>query len=310
MPDLSIIIVSWNVKDLLDECLASVFANTDNLDLEVFVSDNLSSDGTPEMVKQKYPQVHYIQNEGNIGFTKANNRALVKANGKYIFYLNPDTIIQPHALSRMVKFMEEHADCGALGPRLLNPDGTLQLSCRTFPTLGTQLYTTFFLDAIFPKSKLFGKYMMSYWKHDELREVDQPMGSALLVRKEILDRIGAFDENIIFWYDEVDLCCRIKKAGLPAMLRKAKQAGWKIYFIPNAEIIHYGGQGFGQWKGLGPALRGAYIWRKSRNYFFKKHYGFWQVPILIFLDILQLAIVLGLLYLIVKLIWAAINLVL
>ena len=129
---------------------------------------------------------------------------------------------------------------------------------------------------------------MSWWQHNELREVDQPMGAALLVRKELLDKIGAFDETIIFWYDEVDLCYRIK------------QAGWKIYFLPEAEIIHYGGQAFGQWKGLRQSLRGAYIWRQSRNYFFKKHYGFWQVPILMFLDVLQAGIILALLYAIIK----------
>ncbi|MDD5382515.1 MAG: glycosyltransferase family 2 protein [Candidatus Margulisbacteria bacterium] len=297
MIDLSIIIVSWNVKDLLDECLASIFANQDRLQIEVFVSDNLSNDGTPEMVKKKYPQVKYIQNEGNIGFTKANNRALPQASGKYIFYLNPDTIIKPRALSRMVEFMAKTPSAGALGPRLLNSDGTLQLSCRTFPTLTTQLYNTLFLDALFPKTKLFGKYMMSWWQHDDLRAVNQPMGSALLVRKEILDKIGAFDENIIFWYDEVDLCKRIKNAG------------WQIFFLPSAEIVHYGGQGFGQWKGIRKSLWGAYIWRKSRNYFFKKSYGFWQVPILMLLDVTQIAIILGLLYLIVKLIWLAINFV-
>lgn len=296
MIDLSIIIVSWNVKKLLKDCLKSIYQNYDNLNIEVFVSDNASTDGTMEMVRQKFPQVKYIQNEGNIGFTKANNRAFEVAAGKYILFLNPDTVVKPKALSRMVKFIEEDPKCGALGPRLLNPDGTLQLSCRTFPTFKTQLFSTLFLDVLFPKSRLFGKHMMSYWKHDELKEVDQPMGSALLVRKDILDKIGAFDENIIFWYDEVDLCYRIKKAG------------WKIFFVPDAEIIHYGGQGFKQWKGLRASLWGAYIWRKSRNYFFKKHYGGWTVPILILLDLSQIIIILGVFLLVAKLIWSAISL--
>ncbi|MBU0671596.1 MAG: glycosyltransferase family 2 protein [Candidatus Margulisbacteria bacterium] len=297
MTDLSIIIVSWNVKDLLEECLNSILLNKDGLNVEVFVSDNLSADGTAEMVKAKFPQVIYIQNKSNLGFTKANNRAFVKAQGKYIFFLNPDTVVQPQALSRLVKFMDEHKDCGALGPRLLNADGTLQLSCRTFPTLETQLYTTLFLDVLFPSSKLFGQHLMSFWQHDELKEVDQPMGSALLVRKETLDKVGAFDENIFIWYDEVDLCKRIKQAGL------------KIFFLPDAQIIHYGGQSFGQWKGIKQSLRGAYIWRKSRNYFFKKHYGFWTVPILILLDMVQLGLILALLFWLIKLIWLAITFV-
>lgn len=296
MVDLSIVIVSWNVKKLLEECLNSVFKNQGNLSVEVFVSDNASTDGTAEMVKTKFPQVKYIQNEGNIGFPKANNRALRHTQGKYFIFLNPDTIVTPNALPEMVKFMEEHKDCGALGPKLLNPDETLQPSCRRFPTLETQLYNALFLDVLFPKSKIFGKYMMSYWKHDAIREVDQPMGSALLVRRASLDNVCCFDENILFWYDEVDLCYRIKKSG------------WKIYFTPNAQIFHYGGQGFGQWKGLGKALWGAYIWRKSRNHFFRKHYGGWTVPFLIFFDILQIALVLVILYLIIKLIVMAIKL--
>ena len=297
MVDLSIVIVSWNVKQLLEECLVSIFNNQGNLNLEVFVSDNASGDGTDAMVKAKFPQVKYIQNEGNIGFTKANNRALRHAEGKYFLFLNPDTIVTAGALAEMIKFMEEHPDCGALGPKLLNPNETLQLSCRSFPTLETQLYTALFLDVLFPKSKIFGKYMMSYWKHDDIREVDQPMGSALLVRKDSLDNVCCFDENIIFWYDEVDLCYRIKKSG------------WKIYFTPKAQIYHYGGQGFGQWKGLGKALWGAYIWRKSRNYFFRKHYGGWTVPILILLDILQIALVITVIYLIIKSIVTVIQLV-
>lgn len=297
MADLSIVIVSWNVKKLLEECLESIWKNQENLTLEVFVSDNASSDGTAEMVKTKFPQVKYIQNEGNIGFPKANNRALRYAQGKYFLFLNPDTIVAPNALPEMVKFMEEHPKCGALGPKLLNPDETLQPSCRSFPTLETQLYTTFFLDVLFPKSKIFGKYLMSYWNHDEIKEVDQPMGSALLVRRNALDKVCCFDENIFIWYDEVDLCYRIKKAD------------WKIYFTPKAKIFHYGGQSFKQWKGIRKSLWGAYVWRKSRNYFFRKYYGSWTVPILIFFDMLQIAIIIGLLYGIIKSAWFLIKLV-
>ncbi|MFH1684379.1 MAG: glycosyltransferase family 2 protein [Candidatus Margulisiibacteriota bacterium] len=297
MLDLSIIIVSWNVKDLLRECLSSIFANKEDINIEVFVADNASKDDSCEMVKKEFPQVKLIQNKNNLGFPRANNRAIREATGKYIFVLNPDTIVEPHSLKIMLQFMEENQKCGALGPRLLNPDGTLQLSCRSFPTLKTQFYTALFLDVLFPKSKLFGKYLMSHWKHNEVLEVDQPMGAAILFRKKTLDQIGLFDENIFVFFDEVDLCYRVKKAG------------WKIFFTPKANIIHYGGQSFKQWKGLKDSLRGGYIWRKSRNYFFKKFYGFWTVPILILLDIVQIALILGLLYLIIKLIWSAINLV-
>jgi len=287
MVDLSIIIVSWNVKTLLRECLASIFANQEDLNIEVFVVDNASKDDTCTMVKQEFPQVKLIANKDNLGFPKANNQAIRKASGKYIFVLNPDTIVEPNSLKTMLRFMVNHPKCGALGPRLLNPDRTLQPSCKKFPTLKEQLYTTFFLDVLFP----------NFWKHDETKEVDQPMGAAILFRKEALDQVGIFDETVFVFYDEVDLCYRVK------------QAGWKIFFTPEAQITHYGGQSFKQWKGLKESLRGGYISRKSRNYFFKKFYGFWTVPILILLDLVQITLILGLLYLIIKIIWTMISFV-
>lgn len=285
MVDLSIIIVSWNVKNLLRDCLNSIFTNLDGLAVEVFVSDNASSDGSAEMVKESFPQVKLIANQTNLGFTKANNLAIKQAQGQYVLILNPDTVIQPKALSTMVRFMAENKNCGALGPKLLNPDGSLQPSCRPFPTLGTQLASTLFLDGLVARG----------WPHDQVKEVDQPMGAALMVRKEVLDQVGLFDENIIFFYDEVDLCYRLKAAG------------WKIYFTPAAEIIHYQGKSFKQWKDFKKVLWGAYLWRQSRNYFFQKHYGAWQVPILIFLDLFQIAIIFFLFYLVAKLYRAVKN---
>ncbi len=295
MAELSIVIVSWNVKSLLRDCLSSIFAHKDELEIEVFVVDNASQDETCAMVRKHYPQVNLIQNKTNLGFTKANNQAIRVANGKYILVLNPDTIIRPKALTNMLDFIKENPRCGALGPRLLNPNGSLQLSCRSFPNLRTQLYTTLFLDVLFPKSKLFGQYLMSYWPHDELKEVDQPMGAAVLFRKETLDQVGLFDENIFVFQDEVDLCYRIKRAG------------WKIFFTPESQIVHYGGQSFKQWKGIQASLRGGYIWRKSRKYFYRKHRCSWTAPILILFDILQAAIALGLIYLLIKSLWLTIT---
>ncbi|MFH1825935.1 MAG: glycosyltransferase family 2 protein [bacterium] len=279
MVDLSIVIVSWNVKNLLRECLDSILANYEQLTVEIFVVDNASGDGTAAMVKLEFPQIKLIENKNNLGFTKANNQGIKLAAGQYIFILNPDTIIKPGALSQLVKFMNEHPQCGAVGPRLLNANTTLQPSCSAFPTLKTQLLTALFLDTFLPK-----------WGHAETKEVDQPMGAAILLRREALDKIGVFDENIFIFYDEVDLCYRLKKAG------------YRIFFTPEAQVVHYGGQSFAQWKGLRASLRGGYIWRKSRNYFFKKHYGFWQVPILMALDALQLILALGLFYALFKLI--------
>jgi len=290
MLDLSICIVNWNVKELLKACLRSIYTNTKDISYEVIIVDNNSSDDSVEMIKTDFPDVKFIENKTNEGFTKANNQAINIAQGRYIMFLNPDTEVIDNSLNKMVRFMESHRDCGALGCKLLNTDGTLQRSCRTFPSLEVMFYSSFFLDQLFPKSTIFGKYFMTWWDFNDTREVDQPMGSALMVRKDILDKVGLFDENIFIWFDEVDLCCRIKKAGL------------KIYFIPEAQIKHHLSQSFKQWRSIPQIIRGAIIWRKSRNYFFKKHKGILSVFALWALDVLQVAIIIGVLYAITKLI--------
>jgi len=290
MLDLSICIVNWNVKDLLRACLRSIFDNTKNIDFEVIVVDNNSSDNSVQMVQAEFPQAKLIANTHNAGFTRANNQAVGLAKGKYVILLNPDTEIRDNAFYTMVKFMEAHGDCGALGPKLLNTDGSLQRSCKTFPTLETMLYSALFLDQLFPKSKMFGKHFMTWWNFDSMHEVDQPMGSALMIKKYVFDKVGRFDENIFIWFDEVDLCYRIKKAG------------WKIYFTPEAEIIHHLSKSFKQWKSIPQIIRSAYLWRKSRNYFFKKHKGLPSVFALWMLDFLQVSLIVGALYIIAKLI--------
>lgn len=291
MLDLSICIVNWNVRDLLKACLGSIYANTKDISFEVIVVDNNSSDESIKMIKTDFPQVKTIENSSNAGFTKANNQAIKIAQGRYIMLLNPDTEVIDNALNKMVRFMESRRDCGAVGCKLLNTDGTLQRSCRTFPTLEVMLYSALFLDQLFPKSRIFGKYFMTWWDFNETREVDQPMGSALMIKKEALDKAGLFDENIFIWFDEVDLCYRIKKAG------------WKIYFTPDAQIKHHLSQSFRQWKKIPQMIRGAVIWRKSRNYFFRKHKGALSAAVLWAFDILQVAIVVAILYAIARLIF-------
>jgi GT2 family glycosyltransferase len=278
MIDLTISIVSWNVADLLKECLGSIYGNTSGITFEVYVSDNASSDGTAEMVKKNFPQVGLFANSANLGFPKGNNQVLKVAKGRYVMLLNPDTVVTPGTFETMIKFMDEHPEAGAAGPRLEYPEGGLQLSCRTFPTLETELYKAFYLDQLFPKSRIFGKYVMSYWDHNDVREVDQPMGAALLVRKDAMDKVGLMDENLFFWYDEVDWCKRIKNAG------------WKIFFIPSALICHHKNKSFGQWKRLRSALNGMKIWRASRSYYFKKHFGPASVPALYLFDVINLGI--------------------
>lgn len=262
--DLSISIVSWKVKDLLEECLSSIYNNQWQHSFEVFVVDNNSQDGTVEMIKEKFPQVKLIENKENLGFTITNNQAIRQSQGRYILLLNPDTIVHPNSLDLMIEFMDHHPEVGAIGPKLLNPNGTLQRSCLGFPTLGALVMRNLFVEYLFPKNPFTRKYLLTDWDHLSEREVDQPMGSALLVRKEVIDQVGLLDENITIFFDEVDLCYRIKSAG------------WKIYFYPKAEITHYGGQSIKKWK----FFQLSHHWNKSRDYYFKKHFGSWAVFIL------------------------------
>ena len=283
MHELSICIVNWNVRELLKACLNSIFNNTKGISFEVIVVDNASSDGSVDMVRKEFPQVKLIANGSNAGFTRANNQALKIAQGRYVMFLNPDTELKGNSLATMVNFMHAHKDCAALGPKLLNSDGSLQRSCKTFPSLISMLFNALFLDSIFPRSKVFGGHFMAWWDFNHTREVDQPMGSALMVKKEVLDSAGWFDENIFIWFDEVDLCYRIKKAG------------WKIYFTPDAQIIHHLSRSFKQWKSITQVLNGALMWRISRNYFFRKHKGNFSVVALICLDLIQIALVIAIL---------------
>ncbi|MFC1595769.1 glycosyltransferase family 2 protein [Candidatus Margulisiibacteriota bacterium] len=263
---LSIIIVSWKVKDLLRNCLRSLEEEQTAVDFETWVVDNNSGDGTVEMVRKEFPKVKLIASKDNNGFARGNNIALERVGSEYVLLLNPDTEVLPGALANMLKFMDEHPQAGAVGPKLLNPDQTLQPSCKAFPTISTLIFNSLLLDVIFPKSKIFNRYEMSRWSHDEVREVDQPMGAALMVRKSVIDKIGFMDERFYMFFDEVDWCYRIKKED------------YKIFFTPEPQIIHHGGQSI-----KSAEMRMSYHWHRSLKYFFLKHYGIqeWVTGLLI-----------------------------
>ncbi len=227
---LSIIIVNWNVKSLLEKCLESIYKKEKNLDFEIFVVDNASSDGSAEMVKEKFPQVKLITNKENKGFAIANNQGIKQAQGEFILLLNPDTEILDNALEKMVNFMRQYSSCGILGCKLLNSDGSLQPSCRAFPSLYSQVIILLKLHNFFPR--LVKKYYMLNCPHHEIREVDQVMGACFLIRKKMIDEIGLLDEGYRVLFEEVDYC------------KRAKDANWKIYFTPEAKIIHHKGQSF------------------------------------------------------------------
>lgn len=231
MIDLSIIIVNWNTKDLLQACLQSVFAHPPAGSFEVWVVDNASTDGSVAMLRQhfppaQFPQMRLLTNGDNGGFGKGNNQAFERCNGRYIFLLNSDTEVKPLALTRLVQFMDMQPDAGAAGSLLLNPDGTRQESCYPRPTLFRELWRLLHLDRLY----MLGRYPMADWEATAPREVDVIQGAALILRREILQKIGLFDETYFMYSEEVDLCRRLQKNG------------WRLFWLPQSQVVHYGGQ--------------------------------------------------------------------
>lgn len=254
--DLSIAIPSWNTRDLLAQCLESVFRGSDGLSREVIVVDNASSDGSGDMVAARYPQVHLIRNRTNVGFAGACNVAYKQSTGRYFMLLNSDTVVLEDALKSMVEFMDEHPDAGAAGCRLLNGDGSLQRSCSCFPSALTELFDALYLSKVFPRSKTFACYPMSYWDFDHVRMVDFAGGSCLIVRRETISEVGLLDEGYFMYTEEADWCYRMW------------DQGWAVYFYPGAQVIHLGGESAQKYgNGLGLNLY------TSRNRFILKHRG-------------------------------------
>jgi GT2 family glycosyltransferase len=270
--DLSISIVSWNVKKLLENCLNSIYQNKWNFSFEVIVVDNGSYDDTCAMIKTKFPQVKLFENIKNEGFTKANNFAFRKSEGRYFFLLNPDTVLEANSLNYLVDFLEKNLHVMIAAPKLLNPDNTLQKSCLGFPTLGALVLRNIFIEYIWPKNPWSRKYLNLDMDYEKEQNVDQPMGAALLVRREAYENSGGLDENIHIFFDEVDLCYRIKKSGEG------------IFYLPKAKIIHYGGQSIKKWS----PFRLSHNWNKSRDYYFQKHFGNSSVFILWVSDLVRI----------------------
>lgn len=252
---LSIIIINWNTRDLLAACLASVAAEIAHFpagQVETVVIDNASHDDSVEMVQSAFPWVRLIVNTSNVGFAAANNQAMQMAYGHYILLLNSDTEVLPKAITTLIDFMEAHPQNGAAGTRYLNPDGSLQPSCYPEPTLARELWRMFHLDRLYP----FGLYPLTTWSLTTPRAVDVVQGAALLLRRTALAQVGLFDTDYFMYTEEVDLCHRIR------------QAGWSIFFVPAAVIIHYGGQSTRQ-----AALPMFLQLYRSKILYFRKHRG-------------------------------------
>jgi GT2 family glycosyltransferase len=257
MLDVSIVIVSWNTRDLLARCLSAVYESSEGLSFEVIVIDNASQDDSALMLKNRFPDVILIENEANLGFAIANNIGVDQANGRFILLLNSDAFVHANAVETLVRSMEAMPDTGASGCRLYYEDGQLQRTAYSFPTVLTELWTAVGLDKLFPKSRVFGKYRMTYWDLDDIREVDYVMGACLMLRREALEQTGALDENYFMYSEEVDLCYRLKRAG------------WKVRFISTASATHI-------WGGSSRLVQDAetiYRLYSSRMKFFRKFYG-------------------------------------
>lgn len=256
MNDASIAIVSWNTKDLLDQCLHSINETRVGFSFDTIVVDNASADGSADMVASKYPNVNLLRNRINVGFAAGCNLAYKHSNSRYFILLNSDTIVLDNALGKLVKFMDTHPDAGVAGCKLLNRDGSLQRSCSCYPGVLTELFDALFLSKLFPNSRLFSRYSMSFWDFNETREVDFAGGSCLIIRREAIEQVGLLDEGYFMYTEEADWCYRFWLEG------------WKIFYYPDAKIIHLGGQSS---KKYGNDIL-VHLY-SSKNRFIKKHKG-------------------------------------
>jgi O-antigen biosynthesis protein len=228
---LSVIIVNYNVRQFLENALTSVRRALEGIEAEVFVVDNASGDGSADMVREKFPSVRLIENRENLGFARANNMALREARGEFVLLMNPDTVVQEDTLRVMLRFFADVPDAGIAGCRILNPDGTFQLPCRrSFPTPWVAFTKIFGLAALFPRSRIFGKYNLTYLSQDETYPVDAVSGSFMMVRREAYAKVGGLDESFFMYGEDLDWCYRIGTAG------------FRVYYVHSTKIIHFKGE--------------------------------------------------------------------
>lgn len=265
---LSVIVVSWNTRALLGRCLASVQAEVEALKrpVEVFVVDNASADLSAELVLSEFPWVHLIQNSVNAGFASANNQALRLSHGDYVMLLNPDTEVKEGAFARLLSFLDRRPEVGAVGPRLIHADGSLQQSCYPLPTLAREFWRLLHLDKIRP----WATYPAASWDMNQPREVESLQGACLLIRQSVLNQVGHLDERFFVYTEEIDLCRRILENGS------------KLFWIPDSVIVHHEGQSTDQTSY--PMFLQLY---RSKLDYFRKHEG--RVAAFVYKVILLLA---------------------
>jgi len=253
--DLSIVVVSFNARDYLRRCLASVLEHTKGVSCEVIVVDNASWDGSAQMVQAEFPQVTLVRLTTNLGFAAGCNRGMERAAGEFILLLNPDTDLAEDAFSPMVAYCRQNPSVGILGPKLLNSDGSLQLSCRRFPSHLTSLFNRqSILTRLFPGNPFSRRYLMTDWAHDRIEPVDWLSGACLVLRRDMADRIGGMDEGFFMYIEDVDLCYR------------AHRAGYEVVYFPQVAVTHH----IGKSSDTIPN-RSILQWHRSMWRYYRKH---------------------------------------
>lgn len=229
MSKISVIIVSWNAKEFLRECLASVTQTASDCVGEIIVVDNASVDGSPDMVREQFPDVILIEAGANLGFARANNLAMKEAKGEYFALVNSDVVVNTECMQQLLRFMEKRPEAGLAGPRIVGKDGGLQGSCRLFPTVWNNVCRALALDRMFPSVPLLSGHEMRHFQHDVCAQAEVISGCFWMARRAAVQRVGGLDERFFFYMEDVDWC------------RRFREDGWKLFFVPEATAVHHGG---------------------------------------------------------------------
>lgn len=253
---LSICIVNYRARDYLRDCLDSIYSSGISHPFEIIVIDNYSGDGSPEMIKTSFADVKLFENQDNLGYTIPMNHALRQASGEYLIQLNPDTLVEPDAFNRLVDYMDEHSNVGICTPKVLNRDGTLQKQCRRGSSRPWDAFAYISgLAKMFPKSKWLNGYLLNYLDDNSVHEVESVSGSCMFIRRGVVDQIGYLDESYFAYQEDADFCFR------------ARKSGWKIAYVPSAQVFHFGGEGGSKVE----VFRSITEWHRSYYRYYRKN---------------------------------------
>lgn len=258
--DLSIVIVNWNVRELLQKLLTSLSKNVSGISSEIVVIDNASQDGSVEMLRSQFSHITFIENKENVGFGRACNQGVRVTTGEYILFLNPDTFVIDTSIVDFVSWFRIHPRAGIAGGLVKNSDGSTQRSLRRFPTFLDQIMVLLKLSFFFPKSRVWNHYLATDLDYNCEQQVDQVLGGFLCIKRSVGERVGFFDEQFFLWYEEVDLCKRVH------------EAGYEIWHVPSISVVHHGGKSFGQQR----AVWKQSVMNRSIMHYARKHFLPWE----------------------------------